>query len=255
MLVLRVATILVKAANQKKPLAVPGLCFYRQTKVRKPVFGGLHVTLDLRSSLDHLILGASDLPRGIQFIEQRTGVRAAFGGVHPGRGTHNALLSLGPRCYLEILAPDPEQQTLAWFCTLPELTEPRLVGWMLHPANLAPLAERLREADIACNGPVEGSRQRPNGRTLRWKLLRLADDGQGLLPILIEWNTDSPHPADDAPSGLSLVRFEVSTPHPNELERVFQLLGVDLPVAHGDRLQLRARIAGPDGAVELISRE
>jgi len=213
------------------------------------------VTLDLRSSLDHLILGASDLPRGIQFIEQRTGVRAAFGGVHPGRGTHNALLSLGPRCYLEILAPDPEQQTLAWFCTLPELTEPRLVGWMLHPANLAPLAERLREADIACNGPVEGSRQRPNGRTLRWKLLRLADDGQGLLPILIEWNTDSPHPADDAPSGLSLVRFEVSTPHPNELERVFQLLGVDLPVAHGDRLQLRARIAGPDGAVELISRE
>ena len=213
------------------------------------------MTLDLRSSLDHLILGASDLPRGIQFIEQRTGVRAAFGGVHPGRGTHNALLSLGPRCYLEILAPDPEQQTLAWFCTLPELTEPRLVGWMLHPANLAPLAERLREADIACNGPVEGSRQRPNGRTLRWKLLRLADDGQGLLPILIEWNTDSPHPADDAPSGLSLVRFEVSTPHPNELERVFQLLGVDLPVAHGDRLQLRARIAGPDGAVELISRE
>jgi len=193
--------------------SLAGLCFYRETRVGKLVFGGLYVTLDLPPSLDHLILGASDLSRGIQFIEQRTGVRAAFGGVHPGRGTHNALLSLGPRCYLEILAPDPEQQTLAWFRTLPELTEPRLMGWMVHPNNLAPLAERLREADIACDGPIESSRQRPNGRTLRWKLLRLADDRQGLLPILIEWNADSPHPADDSPSGLSLVRFEVSTPH------------------------------------------
>jgi len=213
------------------------------------------VTVDLHPSLDHLILGTSDLSRGIQFIEQRTGVHAAFGGVHSGRGTHNALLSLGPRCYLEILAPDPKQQTLAWFRTLPELTEPRLVGWMVHPNSLAPLAERLRQADIACDGPFESSRQRPDGRTLRWKLLRLGDDRQGLLPILIEWNADSPHPADDAPSGLSLVRFEASTPHPNELQRIFQLLGVNLPIAHGDRLQLRAHIAGPDGAVELISRE
>jgi len=51
------------------------------------------------------------------------------------------------------------------------------------------------------------------------------------------------------------LELEVSTPHPNELERVLQLLGVDLPLAGGDRLQLRARIAGPDSAVELISRE
>ena len=84
------------------------------------------MTVDLHPSLDHLILGTSDLSRGIQFIEQRTGVHAAFGGVHSGRGTHNALLPLGPRCYLEILAPDPKQQTLAWFRTLPELDSRRM---------------------------------------------------------------------------------------------------------------------------------
>jgi len=211
--------------------------------------------------LDHLILGASDLARGIKFLEQRTGGRAALGGVHPGRGTHNALLSLGPRCYLEILAPDPNQPTLAWFRNLPHLTEPRLVGWMVRPGDLVALAERLRQSGIACEPPRESSRQRPDGRTLRWKLLRLTGERpsaqptamEGLLPFCIEWNPDSPHPADDAPSGLRLVQFEVSSPNPDELQRTLDILGLDLRVARSDYPQLRARLAGPQGTADLTS--
>src|SRR5438034_11265512 len=40
--------------------------------------------------LDHILLGSNDLDRGIAFVEEHTGVRAAFGGVHPGRGTDTA---------------------------------------------------------------------------------------------------------------------------------------------------------------------
>jgi len=211
--------------------------------------------------LDHLILGASDLARGIEFVEQRTGVRAALGGVHPGRGTHNALLSLGPRCYLEILAPDPDQPTLSWFRNLPQLTEPRLVGWMARPGDLTALAERLRQSGIACDPPRESSRQRPDGHTLRWKLLRLAGERpgaqpagmEGLLPFCIEWSADSPHPADDAPSGLRLLQFEISGPTPDELQRTLDILGLDLRIARSDRPQLRARIAGPHGTADLTS--
>src|SRR5215468_7086873 len=82
--------------------------------------------------LDHILLGCSDLERGIAWVEERTGVKAAFGGVHPGRGTQNALLSLGERHYLEIIAPDPKQSGDEHASRLKKMASPELTGWAAH---------------------------------------------------------------------------------------------------------------------------
>ncbi|HEY1470757.1 MAG TPA: VOC family protein [Candidatus Acidoferrum sp.] len=205
--------------------------------------------------LDHILLGCSDLDHGIALVEQRLGVKAMFGGVHPGRGTQNALLSLGQRHYLEIIAPDPLQPDSknARRLQLQKLTEPRLVEWAAHSGDLNSFTKRLQEAALPFEAPTPGSRKRPDGRLLQWQTLTLKDNASGLLPFFIEWSAGSPHPSSDAPAGCHLVRFELVTAEPGKLAETLALLSLDVPVVKGQKPQLRARLRSTKGNLELTS--
>jgi hypothetical protein len=182
-----------------------------------------------------------------------TPARAALGGVHPGRGTRNALLSLGEKHYLEIIALDPLQSGAPDHYGLAKLTEPRLVGWAAHPGDLNQFATRLRDANIAFDGPNPGSRRRPDGRLLQWKTLNLKDDHGGLLPFFIEWSADTVHPSADAPTGCKIVRFELAAPNDAELSHVCTQLDLDVPLEQAEKPQLRACILSPASAVVALS--
>ena len=203
--------------------------------------------------LDHLLLGCSDLQHGIDFVEDRTGVRAAFGGIHPGRGTQNALLSLGERRYLEIIAPDPKQDVPDRQNPLKTLTDPRLIGWAAHPGDLEQFAAHLRANEIAFTGPQPGSRRRTDGRVLNWKTLNLQDDRGRLLPFFIEWHADSVHPSIDAPKGCTLRRLEAVTPQSEDLAHAAALLQLDLYVSRSDKPALKATITGTKGELAATS--
>jgi hypothetical protein len=208
---------------------------------------------DAPALLDHILLGFRDLDEGISFVEENAGVRAAIGGVHPGRGTRNALLSLGERRYLEIIAPDPHQSGAPDTLGLYNLTQPRLVGWAAHPGDLDAFAKKLREAGVAFEGPTPGSRARPDGKVLHWKTINLADTHHGLLPFFIEWSADSAHPSTDAPQGCTLDYFEVMSTNPDELTPTIQRMGIDLPVARSDKSRIHALLTGPKGELGLTS--
>jgi len=203
--------------------------------------------------LDHILLGSSDLDEGVAFVKEHTGVAAAFGGVHPGRGTRNALLSLGERRYLEIIAPDPAQPGSPDRYGLKKLAAPRLVGWAAHPGGLDAFDARLRDAHIAFDGPTPGERKRPDGRVLQWKTLNLHDDRSGLLPFFIEWSPGTVHPSADAPPGCKLLGFELFAPDDADLRRTCTLLGLDVAVAHGEKSRLLARVAGTDRKVMALT--
>jgi hypothetical protein len=210
---------------------------------------------EVQTLLDHLLLGCKDLETGIDFVEQHTGIRAAFGGVHPGRGTENALLSLGEKHYLEIIAPDPGQADSKnpMALLVGKHAEPRLVGWAAHPGKLSSFARKLHDAGIAFEGPTPGSRKRPDGRLLQWQTLALKEDASGLLPFFIEWSRDSAHPSTDAPKGLRLLRFELVTPQPEALAKTAALLALEVPIVKGKEPQLEATVVGPKGELALNS--
>jgi hypothetical protein len=204
-------------------------------------------------SLDHVLLGCTDLDAGIDYVYQRTGVRAAAGGVHPGAGTKNALASLGTSRYLEIIAPDPLQPVSSDPRFLASLKNAALVGWAVHRHDLNEFAALLRGAGIECVGPNPGSRSRPDGTTLSWKTLALKDD-RGVLPFFIEWDSHSLHPSVDAPAGCRLTDFRIDTPDPPALKALAAKLQLDVQIRQSNKLQLAATIVGPKGPMSLLSR-
>jgi len=211
--------------------------------------------------LDHVLLGCNDLDHGIAFVEEHTGVHAAFGGVHPGRGTQNALLSLGerrlgdlnPRRYLEIIAPDPKQSSVGQYSVIQNLKEPCLIGWAAHRDDLDQFAAWLLKEGIQFDGPQPGSRQRPDGQVLHWKALRLNDDHGGLLPFFIEWSSDTIHPSVDAPRGCHLESFELLTPDPEVLKKTADQVGVAVAISKADKAQIRVVIKCAGNELRLTS--
>jgi len=203
-------------------------------------------------SFDHVQLGCNDLDKGIAFVESKTGVKAAFGGVHPGRASRNALLKLGERRYLEILAPDPAQDPGLDKRGLSRIESPRLLEWVAHVDDLDPVIRALAAAHIESKPIFPGSRKRPDGKVLRWRALYLEDNRGGLLPFFIEWSADSAHPASDSPPGCELTSFAVIAPDPGSLRSTFRTLQLgDVEVEEGPRPRLRAVVKGPKGLLAL----
>src|SRR5215212_4539834 len=96
----------------------------------------------LLAGIDHILLGVPDLQSGTKAFERATGVKPVYGGKHPGRGTENALVSLGDGVYLELIAPQPQPDaTTELTRELAALKEPRLVGWAAHATGLPALRE------------------------------------------------------------------------------------------------------------------
>ena len=208
-----------------------------------------------RDAVDHLLLGASDLDQGIAYVEQQTGVRARVGGSHPGVGTRNALLSLGGRQYLEIIAPDPSQSSFGFQIDLRRLAAPKLVTWAAATTDLDGVVARARAADFGVFGPRDGSRVRPDGVTLRWRTAGISGGAAGsdvdAVPFFIQWAADSVHPSEDAPQGCRLAAFEIQHPDPSKVKDTLRRLGIDADPSTAPQAALKATIDTPRGRVVL----
>ena len=196
--------------------------------------------------IDHLVLAAPTLRDGCQSVETLTGVAPAFGGVHTGAGTHNALLSLGAPTYLEVIARDPEQDLRPSPLVPEDLHEPRLVAFAVGCDDIDAAVAALRADGVTDAGePYEMSRLRPDGSVLSWRLAFVGRLG-GATPFLISWHRGG-SPAMDAPVGGRFLSLHARNPDPRPARRALDVLGIDVPVEDSPTPALEARIAALDG--------
>jgi hypothetical protein len=194
--------------------------------------------------IDHLVYAAPELDAAVDAIAERFGVRASGGGQHLGLGTHNRVLSLGPRTYLEIIAPDPHQPEPA----APRpfgvdgVTEPRLVGWAVSCDDIDQARDVAARRGFDPGEVLDGQRRTSSGEMVRWRLTGNALVG-GVVPFLISWG-DTPSPALSAPSGLVLESFHVEHPDPAVITARLQALGTDVQVRLAPTPALVAHISG-----------
>jgi hypothetical protein len=134
--------------------------------------------------IDHLMICVPDLERGVAKY-RRIGFDVRPGGVHPGKGTHNAI-AFNKEDYLELLAiRDPAEQraSASWGRDLPDFIAAgggiRYV--VVQSDDLAADVAAMRGRGVDVSDATDGARRTPDGRELRWKFAVLGP--QNPLPL------------------------------------------------------------------------
>jgi len=208
---------------------------------------------DVLAQVDHLVYATPDMTVGIDTLERLLGIRATAGGQHPGLGTRNALIALGPSAYIEIIGPDPDQPKPAEprRFGLDDLKAPTLLTWVAKGSQLERFAADARAHGVDLGEVLPGSRKRPDGVVLSW---RYTDPkvvvANRIVPYFIDWGT-SPHPALTAAKGATLLGLRAEHPDVQRVQNMLDRLGLALPLQRGPAPALIATLSGPKGRVEL----
>ena len=202
--------------------------------------------------IDHLMWACPDLEQGCTKLAALTGVAPAAAGSHPGMGTRNALLSLGPRCYLEVIAPNPQQPLVDNFgARLVALATDGLLSWAAGADHLDELRTTLHQQAIQTSRVQATSRTNPTGELLQWQLLFIA--GVELAPFFIDWLACT-HPAATSPPGCQLQELQIATAATEPLHRLCGQVP-RLSLSQRPTASLRARLDTPHDEVWLESLE
>lgn len=182
------------------------------------------------SQLDHIVVTAPTLDAGAAFVHSQLGLWPQPGGVHERMGTHNLLMRLGEKVYLEVIAPNPNApapERARWFAMdhLRADSPPRLATWVVR-------TDDVHAAIFRCTEPVGEVLPMSRG-SLDW-LITVPADGEwvcgGLVPTLIQWQSNTHPAARLTHQGAELVELEVRSDAAERIQAMLCAIGFAGPV-------------------------
>jgi len=127
--------------------------------------------------IDHVMICVEDLDRGIETYS-RIGFDVHPGGIHTGKGTHNAI-AFNEEDYVELLAVRDRDEYLrnSPYGGLLEFIERGggLRYVIVQSDDLAADVAAMRARGVDVSGAIEGARRTPAGQELRWLAAMLGE--------------------------------------------------------------------------------
>jgi catechol 2,3-dioxygenase-like lactoylglutathione lyase family enzyme len=129
--------------------------------------------------IDHVMICVPDLEQGVEQY-RKLGFNIYAGGVHPGKGTHNAI-AFNQDDYVELLAICDQAEAAAsraWSSAGTPLPEFIAAGGgiryvIIQSDDLAADVSRMRSRGVDVSDVTDGARLAPSGQQLRWRLAAL----------------------------------------------------------------------------------
>ena len=203
--------------------------------------------------IDHLVYATNNFEESIEWFEKASGIAPVFGGYHKDKGTKNALVKIGRKAYLEIIAVDPQNFQIKenrWM-GLDLIEEAKLTRWAIQSDELSKEASALKNYNKAMGEIHAGSRETSSGAQLNWKMiLPLAEPEVELAPFVIDWE-DSIHPAIDLQEGCDLLTLKFSHPNPEKIHVLFSNMGLHWEVIKSDEVSIHAELETPRGLIRI----
>ncbi len=147
--------------------------------------------------LDHVVLGATTLEEGTDFVENILQTKLSDIGYHKDMGTHNRVIKISNQVYLEVVAIDPKINDLKnrkWFnldnsnLQLKLKKSPQIIGYVIENNNkiLFKYYDPFFEASRA-NYRWQFAMPSYNNNNLDIEIVET-----GIIPSIITWEKDKP---------------------------------------------------------------
>lgn len=199
--------------------------------------------------IDHIVYAVKDLDQAVSDFEQETGIKVASGGQHLDHGTHNALIRIGERSYLEFIAKDPnldQPQEGAWM-GLDVLQGNKITRWSLATSQISTDAQLINARHPDLGIVKEGSRMKKDGTLLKWKMSNVLPNPEvDVIPFLLNWEA-SVHPTKGLPLACGIIDFKIVANNKDELVPLFDKLGARCSMMSGAESKIELVLGTPKG--------
>ncbi|MFD1851773.1 VOC family protein [Oceanobacillus bengalensis] len=152
-------------------------------------------------ALDHIVIAAKAPKTSAMEFSEKHHVIVVEGGKHKNWGTYNYLAYFGNQCYIEWLgiydeeiARKSDNPLIEQLVDAYEKNFEGPIQYALRTEQMDDYLNYFNALNLSYVGPIPGSRNKPDGTGLKWRML--FPKASTPTPFLIEWEKEKNLPSD-----------------------------------------------------------